>query len=63
MALISCLECKKKISSYAETCPQCGFPIAKWLADEARKAKPRELTPKQQKELDQLGPNDCTFPF
>lgn len=62
MALIDCRECKKKISEYAETCPQCGFPIAKYEADEARKAKPRELTPEQE-EIYGFGPSDCDFPF
>jgi len=25
MALIRCLECRKKISEHAENCPNCGF--------------------------------------
>ncbi len=24
--LINCPECEKKISNYADTCPDCGFP-------------------------------------
>ena len=28
MALISCPECKKHVSSIAPTCPNCGYPIA-----------------------------------
>ena len=28
MALISCPECKREISSLATSCPQCGTPIA-----------------------------------
>lgn len=27
MALIKCPECNKEISSFAESCPNCGFPI------------------------------------
>lgn len=27
MALIFCPECKKQISSFADICPSCGFPI------------------------------------
>ncbi len=27
MALITCPECKKEISSYAKSCPHCGFPL------------------------------------
>ena len=29
MALIHCPECKNEISDKAQTCPNCGFPIAK----------------------------------
>jgi len=29
MALIECYECKNKISSLAESCPQCGAPRQK----------------------------------
>jgi predicted amidophosphoribosyltransferase len=29
MALINCPECNKEISDMAESCPHCGFPIAK----------------------------------
>lgn len=29
MALISCPECGKEISNYADSCPHCGFPIKK----------------------------------
>lgn len=32
MALISCPECNKQISSSAPTCPGCGAPIAKVAA-------------------------------
>ena len=28
MALISCTECGKEISSKAKTCPQCGCPVS-----------------------------------
>ena len=28
MALITCPECKHKVSSQAVTCPNCGFPLA-----------------------------------
>lgn len=28
MALIDCPECGHKVSSYANACPQCGFPLA-----------------------------------
>ena len=28
MALLSCPECSREVSSAAVTCPQCGYPIA-----------------------------------
>lgn len=31
MALVKCPECKKSVSSHAENCPRCGYPIAKTL--------------------------------
>lgn len=33
MALIICPECGNKVSNYAETCTQCGFPIKKYMED------------------------------
>lgn len=38
MALIHCPECNKEISSSAETCPNCGYPLVKLKADEAKAA-------------------------
>ena len=35
MALISCKECGKNVSSAARECNGCGFPIADYLAHEA----------------------------
>jgi len=29
MALIPCPECRKEVSTQAETCPSCGYPLAK----------------------------------
>jgi len=29
MALINCPECQREISDTAETCPNCGYPLAK----------------------------------
>ena len=29
MSLIRCPECNKDVSSYAESCPHCGYPIRK----------------------------------
>ena len=34
MALVVCPECKKNdVSEYAESCPNCGFPIKQYLSD------------------------------
>lgn len=30
MSLIICPECKKQVSEYADTCPNCGYPIKKY---------------------------------
>lgn len=31
MSKVFCPECKKILSQYAESCPDCGFPIAKYI--------------------------------
>lgn len=36
MPLMNCPECKKKVSSAADTCPHCGFPVASYLLDKKR---------------------------
>lgn len=28
MPLVNCPECKRQVSTYAATCPACGFPLA-----------------------------------
>lgn len=33
MALIICPECGNKVSNYADTCTQCGFPVKKYMED------------------------------
>lgn len=33
MGLVFCPECNKKVSQYAEICPDCGFPIKKIMDD------------------------------
>lgn len=50
MALIRCRECGKKISEYAETCPNCGCPQTH-RAPEASvlTAEPEELSYTQKK--------------
>lgn len=39
MALIKCIECRKKVSEKAETCPKCGAPVGPSIA--ARKREQR----------------------
>jgi hypothetical protein len=34
MALIDCPECKKPVSTAAQVCPNCGYPIAEKLAEQ-----------------------------
>lgn len=34
MPLIKCPDCGKEVSSFAETCPNCGYPFAKLEAAE-----------------------------
>lgn len=45
MALINCPECENEISSAAEGCPHCGFPVAKYLQEKeaARRAEEARL--------------------
>ena len=33
MSKVFCPECGKILSQYAETCPDCSFPIAKYVKD------------------------------
>ena len=33
MALVECPECKKDISEYTENCPNCGFPLQKFMRE------------------------------
>ena len=40
MALITCPECGKQISEYAESCPECGCPARVWKAASAAPAAP-----------------------
>ena len=35
--LINCYDCKKEVSSSAEVCPNCGCPVAKHTAEQAKR--------------------------
>ena len=39
MALIKCPECNTEISSSAEFCPKCGYPILKNIKEEYNSIK------------------------
>ena len=42
MALINCPECDSEVSEAAESCPQCGFPIQKFVEEQERKRRKEE---------------------
>lgn len=44
MALINCPECGKQVSTAAQACPSCGYPIAERLA-QSPEAQPVAATP------------------
>jgi uncharacterized OB-fold protein len=51
MALVKCPECSSEVSDKAESCPKCGFPLAKEEATESQGGKIQtiELTSKKRK--------------
>ena len=42
MPLIKCPDCKKDISSFAEACPHCGYPLAKIKKQEEMRIRREE---------------------
>lgn len=53
MALIDCPECNAEVSDAAESCPECGFPIGKYVEKkkrERRKRKQRKIAKRRQQE-------------
>ena len=44
MALIKCNECGKEVSDQAETCPSCGYPIAKQVQKQLDMEKYSKIT-------------------
>lgn len=42
MPLIKCPDCKKEISSFAEACPHCGYPLAKIKKQEEMRIRKEE---------------------
>lgn len=55
MALLKCPECERDVSSLAETCPHCGYPMAEFIA---RKQHDKE----EQRLFDQVIPCEFTVP-
>ncbi len=53
--LIECPECSKKVSDRAEACPDCGFPIREWMAEERQEADEREAIASRR----EVGEVDC----
>lgn len=47
MALITCPDCKKEISSKAESCPNCGYPINSEPSKNRINTPPPPITVKQ----------------
>lgn len=39
MALMVCPECGKQVSDQAEACPNCGYPIPKYIAEQKKQAE------------------------
>ena len=50
MAIMVCPECGKQVSDCAETCPHCGYPISKYIADQ-KKQEERAKKEAKKKEL------------
>lgn len=53
--LIDCPECERKVSDRAAACPDCGFPIREWLAEEEEKKKTADAVASRTK----VGETDC----
>ena len=55
MALIKCPECENNISSMADTCPHCGFPIKKHIGNQEFENECKRL-------LDKITPIEFKYP-
>lgn len=53
--LIDCPECERSVSDKAAACPECGFPIREWIAEEAEKKKVEEAIASRAR----VGETDC----
>ncbi len=53
--LIECPECEKKVSDRAAACPDCGFPIREWVAEEQEKQERKQ----EVESREEVGEVDC----
>ncbi len=53
--LLPCPECEHKVSDRAKACPECGFPISEWIAEQ-RENERREAA---RRSREQVGEADC----
>lgn len=53
--LIACPDCERKVSDRAKACPDCGLPVAEWVAERAAE---RALADAR-KTRERLGEVDC----
>lgn len=51
MALMVCPECGKQVSDQAESCPHCGYPIPKYIAEQKKQAELEEKAKKAAEEF------------
>lgn len=59
MALITCPECGKQVSSLAPMCPNCGYPIASMNSNpETEKAAPKSSTQQSKYKYSQCKPSE-----
>ena len=51
MALIVCPECGKQVSDQAESCPHCGYPVPKYIAEQKNQVELEEKAKKAAEEF------------
>ena len=53
--LIPCPECERKVSDRAKACPDCGFPVSEWVAEQAQ----AEVRARSRSSRERIGEVDC----
>jgi len=61
MALINCPECGKQVSTAANACPACGFPVAEKLPQQGEPVAPAASSPAQEELLLEIRPSWWSF--